>query len=149
MCVRFANAGTKKVRHREHGRQGFGSAVLCMLAVALGAAPAMSYVTTGHAVRKETTMTPNEAGSGPTMDAATKATLFREVPKKRAAGEPLDPALWNQFVAAQNDDLKTGPKVGEKVPDFTLPDQDGKPRPLRDLMGKDGLLLVFVRSADW
>jgi len=83
------------------------------------------------------------------MDAALKASVFREVLQKRAAGENVDPALWNQFVLAQNDALSTGPSVGEKVPDFTLPDQNGKPWALRDLMGPSDLLLVFVRSADW
>jgi len=88
-------------------------------------------------------------GSGPAMDAATKASAFREVLKKLAAGEKIDPGLWGQFVAAQNDDLKTGPKTGEKVPDFSLPDHGGKQRSLPDLTGPNGLLLVFVRSADW
>lgn len=94
-------------------------------------------------------MTAMEADSAPKMDAATKAKLFREVPKMRAAGQPIDPALWSQFVDAQNDGLKTGPKVGEKVPDFSLPDHNGKVWNLRELSGSNGLLLVFVRSADW
>jgi hypothetical protein len=84
-----------------------------------------------------------------TMDQATKANIFHEVLKRRAAGENIDPALWNDFVTAQNDDLRTGPKVGDKVPDFTLPDQNGMEHSLQQLMGPKGLLLVFVRSADW
>lgn len=84
-----------------------------------------------------------------TMDSATKGHAFREVLRLMAAGEKVDPALWNEFVAAQNDALMTGPAVGEKVPDFTLPDQNGKEWPLRELMGPKGLLLAFVRSADW
>lgn len=86
---------------------------------------------------------------GATMDSAVKADAFREVLKKMGAGERPDPKLWGQFVAAQNDDLKTGPRIGEKVPDFTLPDQSGKRWSRHDLMGPHGLLLVFVRSADW
>ena len=93
--------------------------------------------------------TSETGGSGPTMDAAVKANAFRDVLKKMGAGEKVEPALWNQFVNAQNDDLKTGPKVGEKVPDFTLADQNGKNCSLHDLMGPNGLLLVFTRSADW
>jgi hypothetical protein len=84
-----------------------------------------------------------------TMDQATKANIFHEVLKRRAAGENIDPALWNDFVTAQNDDLRTGPKVGDKVPDFTLPDQNDTEHSLQQLMGPKGLLLVFVRSADW
>ena len=84
-----------------------------------------------------------------TMDQATKANIFHEVLKRRAAGENVDPALWNDFVIAQNDALRTGPGIGEKVPDFTLPDQSGKQHSMQQLMGPKGLMLVFVRSADW
>jgi peroxiredoxin len=51
-------------------------------------------------------------------------------------------------VTALADDL--GPPVGTKAPDIgTRPDQTGKPRTLGDLMGKNGLVLLFFRSADW
>ena len=51
-------------------------------------------------------------------------------------------------VTAFADDL--GPPVGTKAPDIgTPPDQTGKPRALADLMGKNGLVLLFFRSADW
>lgn len=49
--------------------------------------------------------------------------------------------------AAKN--LKTGPDVGAKVPAFSLTDQTGRQRTLASLRGKKGLLLYFVRSADW
>jgi peroxiredoxin len=43
-----------------------------------------------------------------------------------------------------------GPPVGAKVPDIgTLADQKGAPRSLSSLMGGNGLVLFFVRSADW
>lgn len=41
----------------------------------------------------------------------------------------------------------TGP--GERIPEFSLPDQSGELRSLKDLAGPNGLLLVFHRSADW
>ena len=44
---------------------------------------------------------------------------------------------------------KVGPQVGQRVPDFTLPDQTGRARTLESLMGPKGLMLVFYRSADW
>ncbi|HJR60708.1 MAG TPA: hypothetical protein VJ813_14960 [Vicinamibacterales bacterium] len=47
------------------------------------------------------------------------------------------------------DVTKLGPQQGQKVPDFTLPDQDGRARSLASLMGDNGLVLVFSRSADW
>ena len=42
-----------------------------------------------------------------------------------------------------------GPKVGKRVPDFSLPDQHGVTRPLVSMLGPKGALLVFFRSADW
>lgn len=45
--------------------------------------------------------------------------------------------------------LRSGPEVGQRVPGFRLADQDGTPRDLASLRGKNGLLLAFVRSADW
>jgi cytochrome oxidase Cu insertion factor (SCO1/SenC/PrrC family) len=55
---------------------------------------------------------------------------------------------------AQDDPLRIdvsalGPQVGERVPDFRLADQTGTERTLQSLMGRRGLMLVFVRSADW
>ena len=51
-------------------------------------------------------------------------------------------------VTALADDL--GPPVGTKAPDIgTRLDQTGKPRTLPDLTGKNGLVLLFFRSADW
>jgi len=39
--------------------------------------------------------------------------------------------------------------VGAKIPDFTLSDQHGQTRTLASLMGPNGLVLVFNRSAEW
>ena len=72
------------------------------------------------------------------MNAEVKADAFHQVLQKMGAGEKIDPKLWDQFVAAQNDGLKTGPKVGEKVPDFTLPDQNGKQWALQRSDGPQG-----------
>ena len=44
---------------------------------------------------------------------------------------------------------KLGPQVGERVPDFSLQDQNGKTWTLPSIMGPKGAMLVFVRSADW
>ncbi len=50
--------------------------------------------------------------------------------------------------AALADEL--GPPIGVKAPDLGVrPDQTGKPRTLPDLMGANGLVLMFFRSADW
>ena len=44
---------------------------------------------------------------------------------------------------------KLGPQVGDRVPEFTLTDQWGQRRSLASLMGPNGIMLVFYRSADW
>jgi cytochrome oxidase Cu insertion factor (SCO1/SenC/PrrC family) len=50
---------------------------------------------------------------------------------------------------ARIDVSKLGPQVGERVPDFSLVDQTGATRTLRSVMGRNGAMLAFVRSADW
>jgi hypothetical protein len=47
------------------------------------------------------------------------------------------------------DVTKLGPQVGERVPDFSLPDQTGRMRDLQSVMGPRGAMIVFYRSADW
>ena len=42
-----------------------------------------------------------------------------------------------------------GPQVGQRVPDFTLKDQNGKSWTLDSVLGPNGAMLVFYRSADW
>jgi hypothetical protein len=53
------------------------------------------------------------------------------------------------LVQAQPDVEKIGPQVGERVPDFSLVDQSGTTRTLQSVAGKNGVMLVFFRSADW
>jgi hypothetical protein len=77
------------------------------------------------------------------------SNVFHEVLGKMRAGEKISREEFGAFVAAQNAGATSGIGVGEKIPDFVLPDQDGQPRSFRDLAGRDGLLLVFSRSADW
>ena len=45
--------------------------------------------------------------------------------------------------------LPTGPEIGERVPNFSLPDQHGKISTLQELVGENGALLNFYRSASW
>ena len=42
-----------------------------------------------------------------------------------------------------------GPKPGSVAPAFTAVDQFGRPHTLQSLLDRDGLMLVFFRSADW
>jgi peroxiredoxin len=47
-------------------------------------------------------------------------------------------------------DAPFGPKVGTKAPEMgALTDQNGKPRRLSELNGKNGVVLMFYRSAGW
>ena len=59
----------------------------------------------------------------------------------------------NTPVSAQDreavDVASLGPQVGEKIPDFALPDQRGRIQTLDSIMGERGAMLVFHRSADW
>jgi len=40
----------------------------------------------------------------------------------------------------------SAPRVGEKAPEFTLPDQNGKQVPLGDLISPKGAVLIFYRG---
>lgn len=44
---------------------------------------------------------------------------------------------------------KRGPPLGSVAPEFRLRDQHDREQTLATLAGKDGLVLLFVRSADW
>ncbi len=44
---------------------------------------------------------------------------------------------------------KLGPQVGELVPDFSLPDQNGRIWTRDSILGPNGAILLFHRSADW
>jgi hypothetical protein len=53
---------------------------------------------------------------------------------------------WFNFVAARVPDTPTAVRVGERPPDFTLPDATGRPVSLADYRGKKPLVLVFYRG---
>lgn len=61
-----------------------------------------------------------------------------------AGGQDAAPALRVDI-----DVSALGPQVGEQVPDFSLPDKDGTIWTRESIMGPNGAMLVFVRSADW
>lgn len=42
-----------------------------------------------------------------------------------------------------------GPQVGERVPGFSLSDQNGQVWTLESTLGPNGAILLFHRSADW
>jgi hypothetical protein len=62
--------------------------------------------------------------------------------------------LWVPATAAQNDwafrpPTSTGPAVGEKIPAFRAPDQNGRMQDFNSIKGPKGAALYFMRSADW
>ena len=42
-----------------------------------------------------------------------------------------------------------GPQIGERVPAFSLPDQNGRVWTQESILGTNGAILLFHRSADW
>ena len=53
------------------------------------------------------------------------------------------------MLAALAPAIHTGPEVGQKIPAFEAADQNGKLQTLETLRGAKGLVLLFIRSADW
>ncbi len=52
-------------------------------------------------------------------------------------------------IQVEKDASALGLPTGATAPDFSLPDQFGHKRTLASLAGPKGLVLVFLRSADW
>jgi hypothetical protein len=50
---------------------------------------------------------------------------------------------------ASDDNVTTGPAVGEEIPGFQAVDQNGALRDFETIKGPRGALLLFHRSADW
>ncbi len=82
-------------------------------------------------------------------DLAEKAAAMLEFRRVRDSGLPVPAEVRARHVWATNDGYSTGPDPGARIPEFGLPDQAGALRTLNDLVGPNGLLLVFHRSAHW
>lgn len=52
-------------------------------------------------------------------------------------------------VPAVDQNLKTGPAIGTRIPEFQVIDQNGRRQTFKSLRSRHGLALLFVRSADW
>ena len=62
------------------------------------------------------------------------------------------PALAQNFltdIPAGSRGMVSGPEIGERIPDFSAYDQNGNLVGLGDVMGPNGAMVVFHRSADW
>ena len=49
----------------------------------------------------------------------------------------------------QVDVSSLGPQIGELIPSFKLPDQYGTVWTRESILGSNGAMIVFHRSADW
>ncbi len=52
-------------------------------------------------------------------------------------------------IPAGDEGMVTGPKIGERIPDFTALDQSGALLSFDDIKGPNGAMILFHRSADW
>jgi hypothetical protein len=53
---------------------------------------------------------------------------------------------WFNFVGARVPDTPTALRLGDRPPDFTLPDASGRPVALADYRGRKPVLIVFYRG---
>ncbi len=74
------------------------------------------------------------------MKTVLSGALFVLFAAATVSGQPSPPRV---------DVTKLGPRVGDRIADFRLQDQTGQARTKDSLMGPNGLMLVFSRSADW
>ena len=65
--------------------------------------------------------------------------LGAQAPQPAAAPEP-----WMNFPPTS-----TGLAVGEKIPPFRAPDENGRMQDFNSIRGPKGAAIYFVRSADW
>ena len=67
-----------------------------------------------------------------------------------ALGQAVGSAARQEPAGSQSIDVEhIGPKIGAALPEFSLHDQDGKVHSLKSLLGTNGAVIVFFRSADW
>jgi hypothetical protein len=76
------------------------------------------------------------------MKVAVHAFVMAALIAAGAAGQVPPPA-------APADVERLGPQVGQVVPDFSAVDQFGRTQTLKAIMGPNGAMLIFNRSADW
>ncbi len=53
------------------------------------------------------------------------------------------------FAAGKEHSRDVGLQIGERIPEFSLHDQFGQPRNIKDLVGENGAVIDFYRSASW
>ncbi len=66
-----------------------------------------------------------------------------------ALSQPVYSTEFLTDIPAGSRGMVSGPEIGERIPDFEALDQNGNLVSLSDVMGPDGAMVVFIRSADW
>ena len=66
-----------------------------------------------------------------------------------ALSQPVYSTEFLTTVPAGSQGMVSGPEIGERIPDFEAYDQNGNLVSLQDVMGPNGAMVVFHRSADW
>ena len=66
-----------------------------------------------------------------------------------ALSQPVYSTEFLTDIPAGSRGMVSGPEIGERIPDFEALDQNGESVSLSDVMGPNGAMVVFVRSADW
>ena len=59
------------------------------------------------------------------------------------------PQAKQEKAVAVKEKFATGPEVGQKIPYFQAPDQNGRLQDFNSIRGPKGAMIVFFRSADW
>jgi hypothetical protein len=77
------------------------------------------------------------------------AEWYEDLLSRWQGGLPITEEEWLAHFDHQNQAAVDGIERGTIAPGFSLVDQHGQRRGPRDLLGEDGLLLVFVRGTDW
>lgn len=65
----------------------------------------------------------------------------------QTAPAPATPAAAEAWREAPP--TSTGIEVGKSIPSFSIPDQTGKTRDFKSIVGPNGAMIVFQRSVDW
>jgi hypothetical protein len=134
------------------GRRRPGAGTLAMLSVVVGVGAAVGYglLLTVPVVRNhpEAYVAAFAVATGLAVAAVIRA------PKGWSAWAALALSVlllaggvWFNFVAARIPDAPTVLRVGERPPDFTLPDAAGRSVSLADYRGRKPVVLIFYRGA--
>ncbi|MFP6581840.1 MAG: hypothetical protein VCD00_04720 [Candidatus Hydrogenedentota bacterium] len=93
-----------------------------------------------------------------TANTAEPSTPVRGAHEGMAQGEktddlgitvPMAPVDFPARLYPATDEFPSGPDVGERLPDFTLPNQNGEAIDFHESRGNSKSIVVFYRSAVW